>query len=76
MKVTIKKKGPTFGDLPDGAKFTSLRFPDDLLFKLRVKDVPPVGYNAFVVGVVSLWFIGPNELVSPVDVEEIIAWAH
>lgn len=71
MKVTIKKRASTFGELPDGAAFTWSEFTG-ILFKLPTHELPDDGRNAFSMTPPELAFAGPSESVTPVDVEEII----
>lgn len=76
MKVTIKKKVPTFKDLPDGAMFQWQESEEVLLCKLYPSDISDGGNNVFRIDNGRLVYAGPDSAVVPVDVDDILGWAH
>lgn len=76
MKLTINKRmSVSFDDLPSGAAFQWSGLLG-LLFKLPTDELPDDGRNAFSMTPPTLAFVGPSEIVTRIDVEEIIGWVR
>jgi hypothetical protein len=75
VKLTIKRKGATFRDLEPKDAFLAETFSESVLCKLAVGDKYSAGYNAFNLSLREPAYVGYDEAITPVDVEEIIVWA-